>query len=72
MKFFNIWQFLVLAAFFVPLERLFALRKEQRIWRANWRLDLVYTFVNGALIKLGIILVIIVASSIVGHIVPEG
>jgi sterol desaturase/sphingolipid hydroxylase (fatty acid hydroxylase superfamily) len=72
MKFFNLWQFLVLAAFFVPLERLFALRKEQRICRANWRLDLVYTFVNGALIKLGIILVIIVASSIVGRVVPEG
>lgn len=72
MKFFNLWQFLILAAFFVPLERLFALRKEQRICRANWTLDLVYVFVNGALIKLGLILVIIVASSVVGLVVPEG
>jgi sterol desaturase/sphingolipid hydroxylase (fatty acid hydroxylase superfamily) len=72
MKFFNFWQVLVLAAFFVPLERLFALRREQRIWRAHWTLDLVYIFVNGALIRLGLVLVIIVASSILELVVPEG
>jgi sterol desaturase/sphingolipid hydroxylase (fatty acid hydroxylase superfamily) len=71
MKLFNFWHFLVVAAVFVPLERLFALRKEQRILRAKWRLDLVYTFVNGALITLGIMLVIVVASSIFGRVVPE-
>lgn len=72
MKLFNLWQFLVVAAVFVPLERLLALRKEQRIFRANWRLDLVYTFVNGALIKFGIILIIVVAGSIFGRVVPDG
>jgi sterol desaturase/sphingolipid hydroxylase (fatty acid hydroxylase superfamily) len=71
MKLFNFWQFIVVAAVFVPLERLFALRKEQRILRANWRLDLVYTFVNGALIKVGIMLIIVVAGSIFGRVVPE-
>jgi len=45
MKLFNVWQFLLVAAVFVPLERLFALRREQRILRSKWTLDLVYTFV---------------------------
>lgn len=72
MKFFNLWQFLLVAAVFVPLERLFALRKEQKIFRAKWKLDLVYAIVNGALVKLGIILVIVVAGSIFGRVVPEG
>ena len=71
MKLFNVWQFLLVAAVFVPLERLFALRKEQRILRANWRLDLVYTFVNGALITAGIMILVLVAGSIFAHVVPE-
>ena len=71
MKLFNVWQFLLVAAVFVPLERLFALRKEQRILRAKWRLDLVYTFVNGALITVGIMLLVLVAGNIFAHVVPQ-
>ena len=70
MKVFNFWHFLVVAAVFLPLERLFALRKEQKILRANWRLDLVYTFLNGALITVGITLIIVVAGNIFGSVVP--
>ena len=71
MKLFNVWQFLLVAAVFVPLERLFALRKGQRILRSKWKLDLVYTFVNGALITVGIMLVVLVAGSIFAHVVPS-
>ncbi len=71
MKLVNVWQFLLVAAVFVPLERLFALRKEQKILRAKWRLDLVYTFVNGALITVGLMLVVLVAGNIFAHLVPE-
>jgi len=71
MKLINVWQFLLVAAVFVPLERVFALRKEQRILRANWRLDLVYTFVNGALIAVGIMLLVVVAGTVFAQIVPE-
>ena len=39
---------------FVPLERLFALRREQRILRNLWQLDVVYLLVNGAIIGFGI------------------
>ena len=72
MKLFNFWQFLLVAAVFVPLERVFALRKEQRILRAKWTLDLVYTFVNGALITVGIMLVVLVAGIIFAQVVPQG
>lgn len=71
MRLFNFWQFLLVAAVFVPLERLFALRKEQRILRAKWRLDLVYTFMNGALITVGIMLVVLCAGSVFAYAVPE-
>ena len=71
MKLINFWQFLLVAAVFVPLERLFALRAEQRILRAKWRLDLVYTFVNGALITVGIMLVVLAAGSLFAYVVPE-
>jgi sterol desaturase/sphingolipid hydroxylase (fatty acid hydroxylase superfamily) len=37
---------LVLAAVFIPLERLFALHPEQRIFRKGWRTDLVHFFAN--------------------------
>ena len=71
MKLINVWQFLLVAAVFVPLERLFALRKGQKILRAKWRLDLVYTFVNGALIAVGIMLLVVVAGSVFAYVVPE-
>src|SRR5687768_4442615 len=71
MKLFNVWQFLLVAAVFVPLERLLALRKDQRILRANWRLDLVYTFVNGALITAGIMILVLVAGTVFAHVVPK-
>jgi len=71
MKLINFWQFLLVAAVFVPLERLFALRAEQRILRAKWRLDLVYTFVNGALITVGIMLIVLAAGSLFAYVVPE-
>lgn len=37
---------LVLSAIFVPLERLFALRREQRVFRPGWRTDVVHFLVN--------------------------
>jgi len=37
---------LVLAAILVPLERLFALRREQRIFRPGWRTDVAHFMVN--------------------------
>jgi len=37
---------LVFAAIFVPLERAFPLRREQRVLRAGWTTDLAYFFVN--------------------------
>ena len=38
------------ALIFVPLERLLALRPEQKIFRRGWLNDLVYQIVNGQII----------------------
>jgi sterol desaturase/sphingolipid hydroxylase (fatty acid hydroxylase superfamily) len=49
---------IVLAAIFVPLERLFALRRDQRILRTGWRTDLVHFVVNPVLRAIAIVVVV--------------
>ena len=42
---------IVYSALFVPLERLFALRPEQRVFRPAWRTDLLYFFVSALFVQ---------------------
>src|SRR6476646_3120082 len=42
---------------FVPLERVFALHPKQAIFRRHWSNDLIFLFLNGLLIKLGLLAV---------------
>lgn len=56
---------------FVPLERLFALRHEQRVFRNLWQLDTIYLLVNGAIIGFGLNLVLFGTLMLTPHIVPE-
>lgn len=42
---------IVYSLVFVPLEQLFALRREQRLFRTDWRTDLVYFFVSNLLVQ---------------------
>ncbi len=46
--------FFVLAFVFVPLERIFALRKSQPIFRKGWFNDAIHFFVNHFLVQLGV------------------
>ena len=48
---FFVLNLLLYSAVFVPLERLFALREEQPVFRRQWRVDLAYFFVNSLLIE---------------------
>ena len=52
----NLKTVLITALIFVPLERLFAMHPRQRIFRRGWRNDMIYLFVNGLLIKVGLLL----------------
>jgi lathosterol oxidase len=49
---FFVLNLMLYSAIFVPLERLFALRPEQPVFRAQWAVDLSYFFVNTLLIEL--------------------
>src|SRR5579862_9713691 len=49
----------VLAAIFVPLERLFALHP-QRVLRSGWRTDLVHFVVNNLLANLALVVPVVV------------
>ena len=55
---------------FVPLERMFALHREQKAFRRDWANDLVFLLFNGLLIKLGLLAVIAVSIFAATHIVP--
>jgi sterol desaturase/sphingolipid hydroxylase (fatty acid hydroxylase superfamily) len=50
----------VAVVIFVPLERLFALRREQRVLREGWRTDVTHFLVTGRLVDVGLIVAIIV------------
>jgi sterol desaturase/sphingolipid hydroxylase (fatty acid hydroxylase superfamily) len=55
---------------FVPLERLFAARSSQAIFRRGWFTDLTYVIVNRPLVQFGIIAVIVTAMMAAQHVVP--
>jgi lathosterol oxidase len=48
---FFVLNLLIYSAVFIPLERLFALRADQAVFRRRWPLDLAYFFVNSVLIE---------------------
>lgn len=63
---------LLIVLIFVPLERVFALRTEQKILRPAWVVDLTHLLASGLLIKLGLSLTL--AAMILGaeRLVPAG
>ena len=54
----NLKGILIVCLIFIPLERLLAMHPLQRIFRRGWWNDVIYLFVNGWLIKLGILIMI--------------
>jgi sterol desaturase/sphingolipid hydroxylase (fatty acid hydroxylase superfamily) len=62
--------FLVAAFVFIPLERLFAARRGQKLLRAGWADDLVYVFVNGVFIRLGLVAAVLAIMALGALLVP--
>lgn len=59
----------VLAIIFVPIERAFGLRP-RRILRAGWRTDVVHCLINGAALKVGMVVAVAVVGSVLRAFVP--
>jgi sterol desaturase/sphingolipid hydroxylase (fatty acid hydroxylase superfamily) len=57
---------------FVPLERVLALRPEQRLFRRGWLTDFTHLFVSGVMIKLGLLAFLLVVVLAVERITPSG
>jgi sterol desaturase/sphingolipid hydroxylase (fatty acid hydroxylase superfamily) len=62
----------VLAAVFVPLERVFALHREQRVLRRGWRTDLVHLVVDNAFTTALLVVAVVVAGSLLRALTPAG
>ncbi len=55
-----IFGFIFVALIFIPLERFFALHKEQRVFRKGWFNDVIHFFVNQFLIQAGVFIIAVV------------
>jgi len=62
---------LIACLVFVPLERLFALHREQKILRRQWANDLLFLFLNGLVIKLGLVVLVIAVVGVTERLVPS-
>jgi sterol desaturase/sphingolipid hydroxylase (fatty acid hydroxylase superfamily) len=63
---------LIVALIFLPLERIFALHPEQKVFRKNWLNDLVYLFINGIFITIGFVIIIGAALAAIKLLMPDG
>lgn len=61
---------LLVAAIFVPLERLIPLRRGQRVLRNGWPTDLLHVLVSGLLIRIGLTALVTSAAAISPLVVP--
>ena len=64
--------FLLAAILFIPLERLLGVRRGQKLLRPHWQVDLIYVFVNGVIIRLGLVGLVALALLASRLAVPEG
>src|SRR5437588_5615223 len=65
-------QFLIAFVIFVPLERVLAFHAGQKIFRRDWGNDLVCLFLNGFLIKLGLVAIVLGVAAAAAWLVPAG
>ena len=72
MDWFGFKEFLIACLIFVPLERLVAMHPEQKIFRRDWGNDLVCLFLNGFLIKLGLVILVVGVVAAAGWLMPAG
>jgi sterol desaturase/sphingolipid hydroxylase (fatty acid hydroxylase superfamily) len=66
----SISSLLLPAMIFIPLERLFAARPSQRVFRRAWFTDVVYVIVNRPIIQFGLIAMIVTLSVVTRSLVP--
>jgi sterol desaturase/sphingolipid hydroxylase (fatty acid hydroxylase superfamily) len=64
-----VFAIVVLAVIFIPLERLFALRP-RKVLRPGWHTDVVHYLINGAALKVGILIAVVVVGTAMRAFVP--
>ena len=64
-----IFGLVILAVIFIPLERLFALHP-RRVLREGWRTDVVHYLVNGAALRIGLLVAVVVVGGVLRVFVP--
>ena len=71
MDIFGFKTILITCLIFVPLERIFPLRREQKALRDNWINDLIFWLLNGLLVRIGLVAIVVGAMQLGATIVPS-
>ena len=66
-----IYTFVLVSLVFIPLERLFANRRDQKILRAGWTTDIIHVVFTGAIIQITNVMVIVMISLTIQTNLPE-
>lgn len=70
MKWIDLTDLLLVCLVFVPLERLFALHPEQKVFRRGWQTDLGHLFATGVLVQAGLVVAVVAISVVAEGLVP--
>jgi len=64
-------QYLIAALIFIPFEYLFPLRASQKVFRKDWRNDVIFLLLNGVVIQLGLLFIFAGLITVLKPIVPH-
>jgi sterol desaturase/sphingolipid hydroxylase (fatty acid hydroxylase superfamily) len=68
---FDVKAILIVALIFIPLERILPLRGGQRLLRKRWLNDVVYYFMNGLVVRTGLLALVTLAIGVIHVAVPQ-
>jgi sterol desaturase/sphingolipid hydroxylase (fatty acid hydroxylase superfamily) len=68
---FDVKALLIVALIFIPLEMILPIRGEQKLLRKHWLNDVIYFFLNGLLVKIGLLALVVLAVGAIRIMVPH-
>jgi sterol desaturase/sphingolipid hydroxylase (fatty acid hydroxylase superfamily) len=68
---FDVKALLIIALIFIPLEMILPLRGGQKLLRKHWLNDTIYFFLNGLVVKIGLLALVALAIGAIGVLVPH-
>jgi sterol desaturase/sphingolipid hydroxylase (fatty acid hydroxylase superfamily) len=68
----DVEQYLIAALIFIQVELYFPLRRDQKVFRKQWRNDLVFLLLNGVIIQVGLLVIFAGLIAVLDAVLPHG